>query len=730
MTTKVTGAIQPWQGGPQGVEPPKKAVVAFEEKAGGHAAVEVEEEDDWETQRAECRRENLKECGSICCFSLFITVFSFTIAMEQSYAASRLASHIRGKVEGTRDVPLDSVVTTDTWYTFMEQALIPSIYDDSLDTRLALEESARLPPIDSVNRLLGAVRIRQKRVSTTKDCQVTPMFSEYSVTCYPPYRDNMASTAAFGPGNKYVHSGDDEGITYGGQLSSYSKGGFIEFLATNRTDALAKLQELAGENFLGAPTRAIFVDFTVWSSNWATYAVVTLVFEFGPSGRVTQTAEVLILSPSSLRFAGQRTFIDVLVVIGIVVTLGFVVWYVYEEGQEFWDNKLDYFNDVWNILDWTNLVILVIAFILRVMLWTGASSLNIGELQMENKDSFQNLRGIARLSEYVKISNSFNCLLFWIKVAKFLKHLPVVRGLIATIMTAAEFLGPFLLMFFITFLGFALAFNIGFGDKFFELSTVDRAFIYLFKAFVKDVTLIRAYDLAPFFGAMLILVFYVTMLLVVTNMIFAICADAIMENHYKKKVDDNGLRQDMPVEEFVDLIKGLFWRCVKMGKGKPKDRARFRDDSDEATTGRSRKGKDGGGGGGALALQDRRSASKGSARSVGSRKKTTPAPERGMLEDGRSSSRSSSSRDSGADKRPSKKMLMHSIEHMAGRVISEVSIIGIEIRAELHEICERVAEMQMAVRELTERLEIVKDEQHECIAAGEQMMDRLALTNG
>merc|ERR1712151_622963 len=59
----------------------------------------------------------------------------------------------------------------------------------------------------------------------------------------------------------------------------------------------------------------------------------------------------------------------------------------------------------------------------------------------------------------------------------------------------------------------------------------------------------------------------------------------------------------------------------------------------------------------------------------------------------------------------SRRDVLRAIEHMSGRILSEVSIVGIEIRSELHDICERVAQMQMAVEELTWRTDKVKEEQ-------------------
>merc|ERR1719440_1625366 len=55
--------------------------------------------------------------------------------------------------------------------------------------------------------------------------------------------------------------------------------------------------------------------------------------------------------------------------------------------------------------------------------------------------------------------------------------------------------------------------------------------------------------------------------------------------------------------------------------------------------------------------------------------------------------------------------IMLAIQHMSGRVLSEVQEVGIEIRSELHDVCERVAQMQMAVEELSWRSELVRREQ-------------------
>jgi len=89
-------------------------------------------------------------------------------------------------------------------------------------------------------------------------------------------------------------------------------------------------------------------------------------------------------------------------------------------------------------------------------------------------------------------------------------------------------------MFCVAFMGFCMAYNIGFGDKLYELSTFGSTVIFLIRAFIRDIELMPAYDITPAFGALLILLFYVAMVLVGTIVMFSILANAQFEAKYDK----------------------------------------------------------------------------------------------------------------------------------------------------------------------------------------------------
>jgi len=235
-----------------------------------------------------------------------------------------------------------------------------------------------------------------------------------------------------------------------------------------------------------------------------------------------------------------------------------------------------------------------------------------------------------------------------------------------------------------------MAFNIGFGDKLSELSTFTTASIYLMRAFVKDVKLMPVYDITPAFGAALILLFYVNMMLVGLALMLAMMADALFNAKYNKELREQweqkkAFHEDEPLEEFwrssksstralaIRFVPGLYYRYEKFAA----ERAAAAN--------------------GPLALGDDDQAK--------------AIEDEFMRGDDGASSESSYTDSEGPGGRPSPEELKRAIEHMSGRILSEITVVGIEIKSEIHDVCERLAQMQMAVEELAWRTDKVRTDQ-------------------
>jgi len=618
-------------------------------------------------------KDGCRECCNICIFFCFLTFFTVTMLLEQTQSCSRVADHIRAKLDGGA-VPLASVSSISSLYRYLEQGLVPAVYPDGIDTRIAKDASTSLIPLDLSNRVLGTVRMRQLRVAQSSECQVSPMFQAYNTSCYPSLTPATESVESFGIEGRFTYSYDYEGVEYGGKFTTYSPHGFMQLLPTNSTLALAALAKLQENHFIDIATRAVFIEFNVWSSNVAAYAAVSVIVEFSASSGVKHKVDVLTFSEKSLVPGGLGFTSDVFAFIGVIVVMLFVIWYLFEELQEIWKHRFKYFLDPWNVMDWLNMILLIIAFVLRIINFVQAGDAKIGKLALADNRTFMNLRSIATRAMLVSVLHAVNAVLLWGKAVKYLRHVPVVKDLIRAVWGSFDLFLPFLCMFAVAFIGFVMAYNIGFGDKVWEMSTFYKTAVYLSRAFLRDIKMIHIYELTtPLFAALLILLFYVSLVLVGASFLFAIIADALYRAKYTPDAKPKTLTEQ--TEEFSQLLLQFFTGSKAKGHGQPKKQL------------------DGGVAQGhpqLVAAVQNEHANESSSASGSTRSQTRSSSESKVL---------------------TRTELMRAIELMSGRVLSEISIVGIEIRSELHEVCERVAQMQMAVEELTHRAERIRMEQ-------------------
>lgn len=625
-------------------------------------------------------------------FMVYLGIFTVSMFLESTPTSSRFLEHIRAMLSGGgpdhhAKMVLERIMEPDDVYLFLEQTFVPSLWQNNTDTNQAQALSSYLHPVDGTNRMMGSARIRQVRVSSEAGCETGPMFGEYTITCYPLFlsggmvdRTNE-DTGAFGPEAKFTYKPDPFGTGYWGSMGQYPASGYMEFLSVNRTTAMLSIQTLRNEKFLDLQTRAVFIDFTIWNSNLGVYSVLRICIEFGPSGTAATYIEASVLTESNLVMGGQGTLMDWCAFLGVVIVMAFVLYFLAEEIQELYADKFGYFKDGWNVLDWVNMILLIVAFIFRIMTFQDAAAMNLGNAQLVNADTYGSLTALASRANSVKLLHSFNAVLLWSKCVKYTKHLPIVKILVKTIWDAFALFLPLMFMFTIALIGFTMAYNIGFGDKIQELTSFTRALVYLSRAFLRDVELLPVYHITPIFGAFLILLFYVMLVLVGIQVLFAIVTDAMYRaKFHPEEADPN--HKDEPLEEVLRemKIKGkkiiryccpLIYRTFIKKPLSKEERDRL---IAERAQGQEEK----------LALKNAMDTFSESTYSM------SDIPKEKTFTTGE---------------------IMLAIQHMSGRVLSEVQEVGIEIKSELHDVCERVAQMQMAVEELSWRSELVRREQ-------------------
>ena len=167
----------------------------------------------------------------------------------------------------------------------------------------------------------------------------------------------------------------------------------------------------------------------------------------------------------------------------------FVLWYVAEELSEISLERWAYFQDGWNILDWTNLGLILTAYTFRMTAYLDAQVfLPMGTAEMAGdttgENAYTNLQGIAIKVETARQINSLNAVLLWCKCIKYIAFFPYVQFLFYTIQAAFAPFIVFFIMFMILALAFTLAFVAVFADVIFEFRTMYQGFIFLLRSII------------------------------------------------------------------------------------------------------------------------------------------------------------------------------------------------------------------------------------------------------
>merc|ERR1719191_1481746 len=626
-------------------------------------------------------------------FVAFLTIFTVVVVSNQSENTSRFVDQVRQKIQDG-PVPLHTVTTIPTYWTYLEGTLLPAMYPHNEDTRMAGNESTQLHPLDLSNRLMGGIRMRQIRVVQKDNCQVGSLFEQYQTLCFPAYNEQLTeSKEAFGPKRIYRWSEDGDGAWHDGKLASYSPNGFMQTFSTNRSRTMTEMKTLKDQHFLDAATRAVMVDFTVWNANLGLYAVSRIVHEFAPSGAVSGTVRVLVMSERFFTPGGTKTLGEWFAIIGEVAIILFVVFYLGEGFSECSVMKWDYLKDAWNIMDWVNMFLLLYAFGSRMTVLVDSIGLTVGEKELLDRDGYTNLQAFAEQIEQAGLINAFNAVLLWAKFFKFSGYIPYVKILIEAIGGSFVLFISFLAMFVIAFIGFVISYNVGFGDKINEFATFHGACVYLGRSFLGDIDLLPVYRVSPLFGAVLILLFYVMIMMVGMNVFFAMLTNALHESKYGDKaagVDDAAVLTHIWADAKAWFVKKIEFE-KKLKTYFPAQYKKYKQRQSQQQAKKA-----------TVELQDNSA--------IVDQKNGT------QYSSSSSSSSSSYSMDSyEAAQRPvssfKAKEVMQSVEHMAGRILSRVQGMGIEIRSEVLDVYEKMAMMDLAVSELTRRAKVIEIEQ-------------------
>jgi len=504
-------------------------------------------------------------------FIFFLILFTLLALSEPLADFRAFEGFIRTRFDSQAPMKMSGVKSTSSFWEYVDKSFMPGIY--GADTRKYFYPDYtpdRLLEMDGGNRLFGVGRIRMLRVKPSETgCKVKKEWKTNFPKCYGPFLEEAIDKKSYGPPDK--RTGDPvfnymstPGDYVGGKLGSYPPGGFMEVFTTNYNNTLTTINLLKDGGWLGPGTRAVVLDFSIYNFNVMYQAVCRMTFEVDASGRWVSTFDIEVLMPRHLNPIASRSTGDWGALLGEIILVLFVLFYLLEEASEFigfrkrWPYiKWDYFFDPWNTLDWLNLLLMVATLGLRMDTWGKASGLAVyvGDPSKQSLATFMDVGPVAANIKTVHNLIAFNTVLTWFKAVKYIAVLPYITTFMETVSRSKRQLFSFLAVFFALLFGFVLAYWVAFGEQLAAFRTLWSSFVFLSSSLLGNSDMSLVYNHAPLLGSLLIYLFVIAMFFVSVNLFYAIMISALGD--LRQEEGNNAKKWEQQVAKAND-----FWKAV------------------------------------------------------------------------------------------------------------------------------------------------------------------------
>eukprot|EP00002_Diphylleia_rotans_P029434 TRINITY_DN5998_c0_g2_i2.p1 TRINITY_DN5998_c0_g2~~TRINITY_DN5998_c0_g2_i2.p1 ORF type:complete len:508 (-),score=83.15 TRINITY_DN5998_c0_g2_i2:164-1687(-) len=289
---------------------------------------------------------------------------------------------------------------------------------------------------------------------------------------------------------------------------------------TNFTQAI---QEMIDDVWIDKQTRAIFITMNLLNANLNHFSFLKFVVELPQSGGISSWFKFmsyrihLYLTP----YDHFGAFLQVCVIL-------FVVYFIYMEINEVLETKREtksvkgYFMNPWNILDMLNLFIFSAVILMFIGYLSDSRRLNA---DIETTEYF-GMDYIAQFYTTIFDINSFNILLSFFKVFKFMEMNPRLSMMWNTLGHAAPDLLTFLFFFSIIFVGFVTMGHLLFGPDIYAWRDYLGSISVCSQMIIGIIDYQGLHNVHRFFGPTFYIAFLILVYFTLANIFLAILNDA------------------------------------------------------------------------------------------------------------------------------------------------------------------------------------------------------------
>eukprot|EP00304_Pavlova_gyrans_P012362 CAMPEP_0206063102 /NCGR_PEP_ID=MMETSP1466-20131121/58059_1 /ASSEMBLY_ACC=CAM_ASM_001126 /TAXON_ID=44452 /ORGANISM="Pavlova gyrans, Strain CCMP608" /LENGTH=689 /DNA_ID=CAMNT_0053438471 /DNA_START=131 /DNA_END=2200 /DNA_ORIENTATION=+ len=465
-------------------------------------------------------------CLEVIFYLLFVALFAVVTWMSAINVAYPYSSKMREAVYGDPPESFEDVFQESQFWDYLEEQAIPTLF---------VREDANgdvLPPdqrgyVLRVNKLIGAVRLEQKRVELDPGrCTVPPVYASLIDNCYPSIRTEFdVSDESYGREDRFSAVSTGFFVDVGGQR-------FVQDFANDAhpDDVVDELRKLRNDSWVDLQTREVHLLFTVYNPAVDLFCNVDLEFKFLHTGgvrpesrfrTVNMLRQWLLLTPSRVFFPPgvEHQLLFIAEMVFFLIVLGMVVAEVRQLARVGW---LAYISSVWNVIDVLNLSLFIVFFFYRFFFVALTSLINF----RPSPDTYSEFRYMAELTYQSQNLAAFNCVLTYVKLFKYLQFSTRLSQLTHTLTEASEDLAGFLFMFLLVFMAYAFSFHMAFGMDVAKFSDFTNSYFTLFLIILGEFDFVELRLANDLLGPVLFISYIVIVFLILFNMFLAIIGDA------------------------------------------------------------------------------------------------------------------------------------------------------------------------------------------------------------
>ena len=329
--------------------------------------------------------------------------------------------------EFAHGVSFETLTTTDQFYTWMEEILLPNMYPTEDSNGQPLDERDQ-KLVGGVNKRLGAVRLRSIRVRPDS-CEISEKLKDKFGRCYGvPSSDNEDTSDWVGvaPHNHTISYSNALQIpSWFSPLTKISYTGNGHVVDFNHTFSVVEetVESLKAGDFIDFSTRAVFITANFYNANVDLVGVVRFNVEFIASGAI-QTSTAINCSPlirpvrvinqdGASGFSSAIYFLEWIFYVWVLV-------YIFLEVKKYRSMRSTYFRNIWNVLDFVNLLFFFVVIILKIL--SAAYVASEYDSIMDADREYLKLEWVSYFLKQVDNTNAFNAVLTFFKLFKFMRE--------------------------------------------------------------------------------------------------------------------------------------------------------------------------------------------------------------------------------------------------------------------------------------------------------------------